>query len=122
MAHACGVRFCWPDAEAVMVPRGEASPGHVRRARRGCPLIGIESRGVEELRQRAGITPFAILKCGHIEMQKHAEAQIDEALLQMEQGKVAANCGLRLAGLCLFFGAQGSGRERGQGCGLGGQP
>ena len=37
---------------------------------------------MKQIGRRRGITPFAILKCGHVEMQKHAETQIHESLLQ----------------------------------------
>jgi|ERR1700677_4712806 hypothetical protein len=49
------------------------------------PLIRVESGGMKKIRRRRGITPLKVLKCGHIEMQKNAEAQFYKPLLQIEK-------------------------------------
>ncbi len=40
---------------------------------------------MKQIGRRRWITPFAILKCGHVEMQEHAETQIHEPLLQFQE-------------------------------------
>jgi hypothetical protein len=40
---------------------------------------------MKQIRRRRRITPFAVLKCRHVEMHEHAEAQIYKSLLQIEE-------------------------------------
>src|SRR5215469_14420712 len=68
-----------------MMPRRQAPPGHVGRQRRSSPLIRIERGGMKQIRWRRWITPFAVLKGGHVEMQEHAETQIYKSLLPFEE-------------------------------------
>jgi hypothetical protein len=114
--------FVGQDAKAVVVPRGEAAPRHIGRFR-GCgPLVRIESRGVKQLRRRGGITSFAVLERRHVEVQEHAEAQIDELLLQIEQRSATLNPTRCLLRPVILFGSKGSATgEHGQSCSFGGQ-
>src|SRR5580765_6091928 len=63
----------------------KTAPGHISQPCCCRPLICIEGGGTKQIGRRRGIAPFAILKCSHIEVQKHAETQIHEPLLQFEE-------------------------------------
>ena len=81
----------------------------------GGPLVGVERGGMEELGRGGGVAPLAILEGGHVEVQEHAEAEVDEVLLELEEWGVAAEGGVgRLGG-------EGCEREGGEGGGFGGQ-
>jgi hypothetical protein len=67
------------------MPGRQAAPGHAGRLRRRSPLIRVESGGMKQIRGRRRIAPFAVLKCRHVEMHKHAETQIHKPLLQIEE-------------------------------------
>jgi hypothetical protein len=85
LPHTCRPRLCRPYAKAVVMPGRQAAPGHVGRPRRRGPLARVESGGLKQIRGRRRITPFAILKRRHVEMQEHAETQINKSLLQIEK-------------------------------------
>jgi hypothetical protein len=67
------------------MPGRQAAPGHAGRLRRRGPLIRVESGGMKQIRRYRRITPFAVLKCRHVEMHKHAKTQIHKPLLQIEE-------------------------------------
>ena|GEM_PF-4174857 len=80
--------FGGPDGEAVVMLGGEAGILHVGALGGGKPLIGIEGGGVECARCTGGVAPFAVLECGHVEVEEHAEAEVEEFLLELEEGFV----------------------------------
>src|SRR6266852_8556256 len=83
--YTCRPRLCRPNAEAIVMPGRQAAPGHVGRLRRRGPLVRVESGGLKQIRGRRRITPFAVLKCRHVEVHEHAETQIHKPLLQIEE-------------------------------------
>ncbi len=89
LACACRPRLCRPYAEAIVMPGRQATPGHVGRLRRHGPLIGVECSGMKQIKGRRRITPFAVLKCRHVEMHEHAETQIYKSLLEIEERQSA---------------------------------
>jgi glyoxylase-like metal-dependent hydrolase (beta-lactamase superfamily II) len=84
LPHASCPCLCRPYAEAIVMPGRQAAPGHAGRVRRRGPLIRIESGGMKQIRGCRRIAPFAVLKCRHVEMHKHAETPIYKLLLQIE--------------------------------------
>ena len=77
-----------------------------------CRALGMEARATR------WIAPFAVLKGRHVEVQEHAEAQVYELLLQVEEGFFSTSG----AGWLGLFGARDAGGgEHGYGCGFSGQ-
>src|ERR1700722_2510707 len=85
LTYARASRSCRPDTEAVMVLRRQTAPRHIGGFSRCGPLIRIQASWIEQICGRSGIAPFPILKGGHIEMHKHAKAQVEKLLLQLKQ-------------------------------------
>jgi len=69
--------------------RGEPHPWRGqrpgRRLRRARPLISVECGGSKHGGEIVRIAPFAVLKGGEVEMVEHAEAKVDEFLLQLKE-------------------------------------
>ena len=70
---------------------------------------------MEELGGGGGVAPLAVLEGGHVEVQEHAEAEVDEVLLELEERGVAAE------GWGGRFGGEVLEGEGGEGCGFGGE-
>src|ERR1700730_13068379 len=85
LPYACRRCFCRPYAEAIVMPGRQTAPSHAGRPRRSGPLIRVESGGMKQIRGCRRITPFAVLKCRHVEVHEHAETQIHKPLLQIEE-------------------------------------
>jgi len=71
-AGGCG----GPETEAVVMLGGETAIGHAGRTSGLRPLVGVEMRGVEELRRGFGVAPLALLEGSHVEVEVHAEAEV----------------------------------------------
>jgi hypothetical protein len=75
---------------------------------------------MEQVWRRSGITPLAILERGHVEVEEHSEAQVDESLLKIEQGRSASSAARRRMRLVLL-GGDGLGSDESQSCSFGGE-
>ena len=74
-----------PDAEAAVVLGGEAAVGHAGSLGGLCPLAAVEARRCEGRDGHVGIGPVLNGIRGHVVVDEHTEAEIDEGLLQFTQ-------------------------------------
>ena len=82
-----------PDAEAAVVLGGEAAVGHVGGLGGAGPLAAVELRGVEEVGRGVGVGPVLVAEGGHVEMDEHAEAAVDELLLKLVERRLLGQGG-----------------------------
>ena len=74
-----------PDAEAAVVLCRQAAVGHSRRLRGLSPLLAVKLSRIERGGRGLRVGPVGLLERRHVEMDEHAEAQVNEILLQVVQ-------------------------------------